>query len=258
MDSSRRLGSISRKRTSAGVIRYRIEQSIALRPTDLPVPVAPATSRCGIAVRSDTTGPPVTSLPRASGSFFFGSTKSAEAKISRRYTMPASAFGTSMATGPRPGIGPTMRTGAALAEVERLLPREARRRPLARLDDDGRRWRLHDVVGDVARHRGRNLGERFAGGGGRPAGVGWLRPAPALEAHVHHARDGAVRHLRDEEDADRHAGDQHEPGTEFSERGLEPGRHAPAHGATGAGVSGLRPEVRRRLGQETGRAQHDD
>src|SRR6058998_494457 len=85
MDSSRRLGSISRKRTSAGVIRYRIEQSIALRPTDLPVPVAPATSRCGIAVRSDTTGPPVTSLPRASGSFFFGSTKSAEAKISRRY-----------------------------------------------------------------------------------------------------------------------------------------------------------------------------
>ena len=29
----------------------------------LPVPVAPATRRCGIAARSATTGPPVTSLP---------------------------------------------------------------------------------------------------------------------------------------------------------------------------------------------------
>ena len=73
-----------RKRTSAGVALYRIEQIIEFRPTDLPLPVAPATSRCGIAVRSATTGMPLTSLPRASGSLPLDSANSAETKISRR------------------------------------------------------------------------------------------------------------------------------------------------------------------------------
>ena len=39
-----------------------------LRPTDLPEPVVPATSRCGIGARSATTGSPAMFLPRMIGS----------------------------------------------------------------------------------------------------------------------------------------------------------------------------------------------
>ena len=38
---------------------------MALMPTDLPEPVVPATSKCGIFARSATTGIPAISLPRA-------------------------------------------------------------------------------------------------------------------------------------------------------------------------------------------------
>ena len=44
---------------------------IALMQTLLPLPVAPAISRCGIFARSATTGSPETPLPRASASFDF-------------------------------------------------------------------------------------------------------------------------------------------------------------------------------------------
>ena len=37
---------------------------MALMPTDLPEPVVPATSTCGILARSATTGLPMMSLPR--------------------------------------------------------------------------------------------------------------------------------------------------------------------------------------------------
>ena len=86
---------------------------MVLRPTLLPLPVEPAMSRCGIAARSETTGLPVVSLPRARGSRLLASTNSAETRISRRYTVAVSGFGTSTATVPRPGIGPMMRTAAA-------------------------------------------------------------------------------------------------------------------------------------------------
>ena len=56
-------------RTSSGVDRYRTLVSITLRATDLPVPVEPAISRCGIRARSVTTGSPWIDLPRASVSF---------------------------------------------------------------------------------------------------------------------------------------------------------------------------------------------
>ena len=39
--------------------------SIAFSPTDLPVPVAPAISRCGMDARSATTGSPWMVLPSA-------------------------------------------------------------------------------------------------------------------------------------------------------------------------------------------------
>ena len=38
---------------------------MALMPTDLPEPVVPATSRCGMRARSATTGWPAMSLPSA-------------------------------------------------------------------------------------------------------------------------------------------------------------------------------------------------
>ncbi len=85
---------------------------MVLRPTDLPLPVEPAMSRCGIAARSATTGLPVVSLPRASGSLPLVVTNSGLTRISRRYTVAVSGFGTSTATVPRPGIGPMMRTAA--------------------------------------------------------------------------------------------------------------------------------------------------
>ncbi len=49
--SSTRLGSTSTMRTSSGVERIRIEVIIELTKLDLPAPVAPATSRCGILAR---------------------------------------------------------------------------------------------------------------------------------------------------------------------------------------------------------------
>ena len=59
---------MSRSLSSSGVVRHRIEQSSELRKTLLPVPVAPATSRCGILARSASAGLPKMSLPRATGS----------------------------------------------------------------------------------------------------------------------------------------------------------------------------------------------
>ena len=43
------------------------ESNIALTPTDLPAPVVPATNRCGILVKSKTTGIPEMSFPKARG-----------------------------------------------------------------------------------------------------------------------------------------------------------------------------------------------
>ena len=50
--SSSRFGSIMISRTSSGVARKRMLESIAFTLTDLPVPVEPAISRCGIVARS--------------------------------------------------------------------------------------------------------------------------------------------------------------------------------------------------------------
>ena len=55
-DSSTILGSIRISLTCSGVRVNRNDAMIALRHTDLPEPVAPATSRCGILARSTTMG----------------------------------------------------------------------------------------------------------------------------------------------------------------------------------------------------------
>src|ERR1041384_8168524 len=44
----------------SGGIRYKIDRIIVLMPTDLPEPVVPAISRCGMRARSAMTGSPET------------------------------------------------------------------------------------------------------------------------------------------------------------------------------------------------------
>ena len=67
--SSSRFGSIMMKRTSSGVERNRMLLTIAFTLTDLPAPVEPAMSRCGIVARSLTNGSPWIVLPIAMVSF---------------------------------------------------------------------------------------------------------------------------------------------------------------------------------------------
>ena len=50
----------------SGGSRYSSDRIMALIATDLPEPVVPAISRCGMRARSTTTGSPLMSLPSAS------------------------------------------------------------------------------------------------------------------------------------------------------------------------------------------------
>ena len=81
-----------------------------LMQTDLPEPVAPAMSKCGILVRSETNGLPLTSLPRAMGSSRFSSFQIELSRISRSPTGVDFWLGTSTPTAALPGMGARMRT----------------------------------------------------------------------------------------------------------------------------------------------------
>ena len=78
---------------------------------DLPAPVVPATSRCGIFARSTPIARPATSLPSqtVSGDQSAGGSW----KTSPRWTMRRLAFGTSTPTACLPGIGARMRISVA-------------------------------------------------------------------------------------------------------------------------------------------------
>jgi len=52
-------------RTCSGVALYNRLKTMAFMATDLPEPVVPAISKCGIFARSATTGCPAISLPSA-------------------------------------------------------------------------------------------------------------------------------------------------------------------------------------------------
>ena len=87
---------------------------MVLMVTDLPVPVAPAISRCGILARSATTGLPSRSRPSAIGSAARPRPQSADSISSRRVTIRAIGLGTSTPTAPLPGIGATRMDGARM------------------------------------------------------------------------------------------------------------------------------------------------
>ena len=88
---------------------------MVLMVTDLPVPVAPAISRCGILARSATTGFPSRSRPSAIGSAARPPAPTPPiSSSSRRVTIRAIGLGTSTPTAPLPGIGATRIDGARM------------------------------------------------------------------------------------------------------------------------------------------------
>ena len=75
-----------------------------LRPTDLPDPVVPATSRCGIGARSAITGSPAMFLPRISGSDMFWSSNAWLPISSDSETISRLGLGSSIPITLRPGM----------------------------------------------------------------------------------------------------------------------------------------------------------
>ena len=96
---------------------------MAFIDTDLPVPVAPATSRCGMRARSATMTLPVVSLPKASVSFESARRYSSVASSSRMKTFSRDGFDTSMPTTGFPGMGARTRTESARSAIERSSAR---------------------------------------------------------------------------------------------------------------------------------------
>ena len=82
------------KRTSAGVARMRMDMIMALMDTDLPEPVVPPMSKCGIFARSDMIERPSTSLPTA----IMSGPSGASLITSPRSTLCRTRLGTSIPT----------------------------------------------------------------------------------------------------------------------------------------------------------------
>ena len=79
--------------------------------TDLPEPVAPAISICGIFARSATIGVPETSRPRTKVNGLFSLATSGDCNTSLSLTVAICLFGISTPTALFPGIGASIRIG---------------------------------------------------------------------------------------------------------------------------------------------------
>ena len=97
--------------TSSGVRVTSREVIRLLMQTLLPDPVAPATSKCGMRVRSPTTGLPPTSMPMPIGRR--ARANCVDAIRSPSLTVATDVFGTSMPTIGRPGTGASTRSVGA-------------------------------------------------------------------------------------------------------------------------------------------------
>src|SRR6267142_4861162 len=91
---------------------------MVLMATDLPEPVVPAISMCGVRASSMMTGSPPMVLPRQSGNFATDSPLSLAVSISRKYTFSRCGFGNSMPMALRPG---TTATRAESALIDRAM-----------------------------------------------------------------------------------------------------------------------------------------
>src|SRR5690606_10681409 len=121
MVSSTRLGSTRISRTSSGVARIMIEVISPLMQVDLPAPVAPATSTCGIFARLATTLEPSTSLPSPTSIGWSSLVAAVERITSPRLTMSLSVLGISTPIADLPGIGDWIRTSALFTASEMFL-----------------------------------------------------------------------------------------------------------------------------------------
>lgn len=113
--SSTRFGSTIIIRSSAGELRRRSDIKKPFIPTDLPEPVWPAMSRCGISFISHTMGSPAIPDQTHIASFDVCFVNAPLSTISRRLTTSRRSFGTSIPTRPRPGIGAWIRIFFALS-----------------------------------------------------------------------------------------------------------------------------------------------
>ncbi|MNN83000.1 hypothetical protein D3C81_2000000 [compost metagenome] len=105
----------------------RIDRIIAFTPTDLPEPVVPATSKCGIFARSVMTGLPPMSWPRARVTGDLKLSYSGVDNTSEKRTICRSSLGISIPTVVLPGITSTTRTLVTARERARSLARLAMR-----------------------------------------------------------------------------------------------------------------------------------
>ncbi|MNZ88153.1 hypothetical protein D3C78_1070360 [compost metagenome] len=112
---------------SSGPDLNRIDRIMALTPTDLPEPVVPATSRCGIFARSVMTGLPPMSWPRARVTGDLKLSYSGVDNTSEKRTICRSSLGISIPTVVLPGITSTTRTLVTARERARSLARLAMR-----------------------------------------------------------------------------------------------------------------------------------
>jgi len=114
---------MSNNLTSLGLAEKRMLSNIVLSPTLFPAPVAPATSRCGMVLRSAVTGAPKMSFPSANVSFERALEKAPLINTSLMETVSRETFGTSMPTTDFPGSGATMRRLTALSASARSSAR---------------------------------------------------------------------------------------------------------------------------------------
>ena len=123
IDNSSIFGSIMTSLTFSGPVLYNRLSIIAFNATDLPDPVVPATSRCGIFARSATIGRPDMLLPNARVSGELELSYTSERRISDRNTMCRLVLGISRPMVDLPGITSTTRTETILRPRARSLAR---------------------------------------------------------------------------------------------------------------------------------------
>ena len=97
-------------RTSSGLALYNTLTIMELSDTDLPIPVAPATNKCGIFAKFATTGRPLMSLPKPMVSRDSDFINSSDASISLRPIISRCSLGISIPMTGLPGITSTIRT----------------------------------------------------------------------------------------------------------------------------------------------------
>ena len=111
--SSTFLGSTITSFTSSGFVRINIEVIIQFTQTDLPLPVAPATSKCGVVFISIHLTLPIISFPKPTASKFFSLTSGIFDKTSLKETELLTSLGNSIPIVFLPGIGASILTSLA-------------------------------------------------------------------------------------------------------------------------------------------------